>query len=224
MSESSIQPIHSETKQVTVFMNESLNHWLTWFIQTPDSFRNKASDCLYERVTESLTHLIHSNAWFIQKQSKWQSLWMSHWIIDSLNSIKRLIHSETKQVTVFMNESLNHWLTWFIQTPDSFRNKASDCLYEWVTESLTHLIQSNAWFIQKQSKWLSLWMSHCFTQAWVCLFPTGTGGAERGSGESQPAANTERFALSETTGEYSLIMMQESIKHHPLIFISYGIV
>ncbi len=28
---------------------------------------------------------------------------------------KRLIHLETKQVTVFMNESLNHWLKWFIQ-------------------------------------------------------------------------------------------------------------
>ncbi len=73
---------------------------------------------------------------------------MGHWIIDSLDSFKRLIHSET----VFMNESLNHWLTRFIQTADSFSN----CLYEWVTESLTHSIHSNGWFIQK----LSLWMSH----------------------------------------------------------------
>ncbi len=207
MSESFIQPIRSVMKQVTVFMNESLNHWLTRFIQTPDSFRNEANYCLYEWVIESLTHLIHSNAWFIQKQSKWLSLWMSHidsldsfkwlthsetkanyclyewvieslthlihsnawfiqklskwlslwmslWFIDSLDSFKRLIHSETKQVTVFMNESLNHWLTRFIQTPDSFRNEASDCLYEWVNESLTHFIHSNTWFIKKWSKWL----------------------------------------------------------------------
>ncbi len=179
--------IHSETKQVTVFMNESLNHWLTWLIQTVDSFRNKAGDCLYEWVTESLTHLIsfkqlihsetkqvtvfmneslnHWLTWLIQTVDSFRNkagdcLYECHWIIDSLDSFKRLIHSETKQVTVFMNESLNHWLTWFIQTTDSFRNKVGDCLYEWITESLTHLIHSNGWFIQKQSRWLSLWMNH----------------------------------------------------------------
>ncbi len=141
-------------------MNESLNHWLTWFVQTADSFRNKASDFFYEWVIESLTHLVCSNRWFIQKQSKWLLLLMSHWIIGSLDSFKPLIHSETKQVTSFMNESLNHWLTWFIQTADSFRNKASHFLYEWVNESLAHLIRSNHWFIQKQSKSLPLWMSH----------------------------------------------------------------
>ncbi len=152
-------PIHSETKQVTVFMNESLNHWLTWVIQMADSFRNKASDCLYERVSESLTHLSHSNGRFIPKQSKWLSLWTSLWIIDSLDSFKWPIHSETKQVTVFMNKSLNHWLTWFIQMADSFWNKASDYLYERVSESLAHLIHSKGRFILKQSKWLSLWTS-----------------------------------------------------------------
>ncbi len=31
-----------------------------------DSFKNQASDnCLYERVTESLTHLIHSKTWIV---------------------------------------------------------------------------------------------------------------------------------------------------------------
>ncbi len=194
------QLIRSETKQV--LMNDSLNHWLvihtntwfiqkqskslwmshwiidSWFIQTADSFRNKASP--YEWVTESLTRdshkqlilsetkqvlmndslnhwlVIHTNSWFIQKQSK--SLWMSHWIIDS----------------------------WFIQTADSFRNKASP--YEWITESLTHdsykqlihsetkqvlmneslnhwlVIHTISWFIQKQSK--SLWMSHWIIDSW----------------------------------------------------------
>ncbi len=34
--------------------------------------------------------------------------------------------------------SLNHSLNWFIRKADSFRNKARDCLYEWVIESLTH--------------------------------------------------------------------------------------
>ncbi len=126
--------IHSEMKQVAVFMNGSLNHWLKrfiqkgWFIQkwskclslwmdywiidsndsfkTADSFRNEASGCLYEWIIESLTQMIHS---------------------------KRPIHSEMKQVAVFMNGSLNHWFKWFIQ---------------------------NGWFIQKWSKWLSLWIDH----------------------------------------------------------------
>ncbi len=42
-------------------------------------------------------------------------------------------------MTVLMSESL------FIQTADLFTNEASDYyLYEWVTESLTHLIRSKA--------------------------------------------------------------------------------
>ncbi len=31
-------------KKVTVFMNKSLNHSLTHFVQTADSFRNEASE------------------------------------------------------------------------------------------------------------------------------------------------------------------------------------
>lgn len=34
----------------------SLNHSFNRFVQTADSFRNEASDSLYERVIESLTH------------------------------------------------------------------------------------------------------------------------------------------------------------------------
>ncbi len=100
--------IHSVMKLATVFMNESLNHWFTQFNQTPDSFSNEASDCLYEWVTESLAHLIHSKSWFFQKWRKWLSLWMSYWIIDS-------VRSETKLATVFMNQSLNHQKCGFIQ-------------------------------------------------------------------------------------------------------------
>ncbi len=126
-------------------MNEPLNHWLTRFIQTADSFRNELIGCPYERATESLTHSIHSNDWFIQKRVNWLSLWMGHWIIDSLNSFKRLIHSETSQLAVLMNGPLNHWLTQFIQTTDSFRNESIGCPYEWATESLTHSIHSKTW-------------------------------------------------------------------------------
>ncbi len=52
-----------------------------------DSFRNEASDFLYEWIIESLTQMIH---------------------------LKWLIHLEMKQVTFFMNGSLNHWLKLFI--------------------------------------------------------------------------------------------------------------
>ncbi len=126
-------------------LKESLNHWLTQFIQMAHSFRNEASKCPYEGVTESLPQSISSNSWFIQKWSKRMSLWRSHWIIGSLDSFKRLICSETKQATVLMKESLNHYLSQLVQTADSFRNEESDCLYEGVTESLTHLIYSKTW-------------------------------------------------------------------------------
>ncbi len=34
--------------------------------------------------------------------------------------------------------SLNQLVNWLVWTSDSFRNEASDCLCEWVIESLTH--------------------------------------------------------------------------------------
>ncbi len=102
-----------KTKQV--FMNESLNHWLTRFVQMTDSFKKQ------------------------RKRSK--SLWTSHWIIGSLDLFKWLIHSEMKQVTVFMNESLNHWLNSFKQLIHSEMKQETD-LYEWVSESCVHLICS----------------------------------------------------------------------------------
>ncbi len=111
-------------------------------------------------MSESFNSPIHSNGWFIQKRVNWLSLWMGHWIIDSLDSFKRLIRSETGQLAVLMNGPLNHWLTRFIQTADSFRNGSIVCPYEWATESLTHSIHSNGWFVQKRVNWLSLWMGH----------------------------------------------------------------
>ncbi len=67
---------------------------------------------------------------------------MNHWIIDSLDSFKRLIHSETKQVTVFMNESLNH------NSLDSFKrliHSETKQVTVFMNESLTHSIHSKPW-------------------------------------------------------------------------------
>ncbi len=108
--------------ELTVLMNGPLNHWLTRFVQ---------------------------KGGFIQN---WLSLWMGHWIIDSLDSFKKV---------------------------DSFR---IDFPYEWATESLSHSIRSKRWihseltflmngplnhwltrFVQKGGfiqNWLSLWMGH----------------------------------------------------------------
>ncbi len=66
---------------------------------------------------------------------------MSHWITDSLDLFKRLIHSNMKQVTLLIESLthlicsnggfiqkqsrwplLHHWLTQFIQIADSFRS------------------------------------------------------------------------------------------------------
>ncbi len=47
--------------------------------------------------------------------------------------------SRWRQVSVLMSESFIHSFNWFIQTADSFRNEASDCPYEWATESFDSL-------------------------------------------------------------------------------------
>ncbi len=81
-----------------------------------DSFSNESSDCPYERVTESLTHSIHSN-------------------VDSFSN-------ESSDCPY---ERVTESLTRFVQTADSFSNESSDTPYERVTESLTHSIRSNTW-------------------------------------------------------------------------------
>ncbi len=55
-------------------MNDSLNHWFTRFVQTIDSFSNEVNG----------------------------SLWVDLWIIDSLDSFKRLIHMRSYLWTVFI--------------------------------------------------------------------------------------------------------------------------
>ncbi len=69
-----------------------MNHWIIASndsFKRTDSFRIEASACLYEWIIESLPQMIHSN---------------------------EPINLESKQVPVFMNESLNHSFKWFIQT------------------------------------------------------------------------------------------------------------
>ncbi len=66
MSESFIQLIHSETSQVTVFMNGLLNHWLTRFIQKHDSISNKTPLCVTRRLNSSavaLKNYFHQRMW-----------------------------------------------------------------------------------------------------------------------------------------------------------------
>ncbi len=157
-----------QTKQATVFMNESLNHWLAWFVQWGPhlirqwlvtghiyaAFKNQSDGKLtLDSDIPSCLPTLKCVLWrqhfpvFGHNRDKQLSLWRSHWIIGSLDSFKRLICSETKQATVLMKESLNHWLTRFIQTAHLFRNEASDCSYEGVTESLAHSIHSNGSFV-----------------------------------------------------------------------------
>ncbi len=50
---------------------------------------------------------------------------VSHSIIHSISSLKWLIHSKTKQVTVFMKRSLNYQLTQFVKNEDSFIKETS---------------------------------------------------------------------------------------------------
>ncbi len=47
---------------------------------------------------------------------------MSHWIMSSNDSFRRLIHSRMKQVPVLMNRPLNHWLRWFKIMNKSWNN------------------------------------------------------------------------------------------------------
>jgi len=160
-------------------MNESLNHWLTRFVQTADSFKKIKQVAVFinESLNHWLTRFVRTADSFL-KWSKWLFLWTCHWIIDSLDSVEQLIHFENEasgcfyewvtesltdsirsnswfiskmdQVSVFMNKSLNHWLTWFCSNSwFILKNEARGYFYEWVTESLTHSICSNSWFISK---------------------------------------------------------------------------
>ncbi len=137
-----------------------MNHSLKRFFKITDSFTNEASDCVFEEIIESFTQTILQNSWFIYKWSKWLCFWINHWIIHSNDSSKQLIHLQMKQVTVFLNKSLNHSLKRFFKITDSFTNEASDCVFEEIIESFTQTILQNSWFIYKWSKWLCFWINH----------------------------------------------------------------
>ncbi len=66
-----------ETKQLTIFMSESLNHLFNRFIQLME---------------------------YIQNYSEIMLIWVNHWIINIANSFKTLINSEIKQVIVTVNQ------------------------------------------------------------------------------------------------------------------------
>ncbi len=99
---------------------------------------NKTSD-FFEWVTKSFMQLVCLKHWFIIKQNKW--LWVSQWIIYSIDLFKTLIHSCTEQV--IMSKSLNHSLNIFIKNTDSWMKKMTsetlNNLFKWFDE--TH------WFI-----------------------------------------------------------------------------
>ncbi len=142
-----IQPIHSndwfiQKQSIWLLMSESLR--FNRFIQTTDSFRNKhltVNEWVIEISNDSFKRLIHSET---------KHLTVNEWVIEiQLIHSNKLIHSETKHLTVnewvieiqpihsndwfiqkqsiwlLMSESLR--FNWFIQTTDSFRNKAFDC-------------------------------------------------------------------------------------------------
>ncbi len=113
-----------------LYLNKSLNHSLKRFFKTADSFTNEANDCVFEEIIESFTQTILQNSWFIYKWSEWLCFWIIHWIIHSNDSSKQLIHLQMKQMTVFLNKSLNHSLKRFFKTADSFTNEANDCVFE----------------------------------------------------------------------------------------------
>ncbi len=115
-------------KLATLFMNQSLNHRLSQFNQTPDSFSNEASDSLYESVHWIIGSL-NSIKLLIRSVMKLRlSLWISHWIIKNMDSFSNEA-SDCLYESVTESSALQ-----FNQTPDSFGNEASDCLYESVTD------------------------------------------------------------------------------------------
>ncbi len=152
------QPIHSngwfiQEQSIWLLMSESLNHLFNRFHQTADSFRKKAFDCVNEWITESFLstdsfkRLIHSGTKHLTVNE-----WITESFIQPIPSNGWFIQEQS--IWLLMSEALNHLFNRFHQTADSFRNKAFDCVNEWITESFIQPIPSNGWFIQEQSIWL----------------------------------------------------------------------
>ncbi len=51
---------------------------------------------------------------------KQTAVFMSRWMIHCTYSFKTFINLETKEVTVLMNKTLNHSLSWLVQKTDAF--------------------------------------------------------------------------------------------------------
>ncbi len=112
---------HSGTKQLTVFMSESLNHWLNWFVQKYwiNSGTNQL-ECLYEWVTRiiELTDSVQKY-WITQDQNQLSVFhWVSHWIIELTDSFKKLLnHSVNWDYIRWQSKNkvkVYYWLiTWY---------------------------------------------------------------------------------------------------------------
>ncbi len=72
-------------------------------LQCNDTFKPPicSGKCLFNLIQQ-----IHSNGWFIQKRGNWLSLWMGHWIIDSLDSFKN-VDSFSNKTPLCCSETLN---------------------------------------------------------------------------------------------------------------------
>ncbi len=66
-------------------------------------------------MSDSLIQPIHSNSWFIQKRVNWLSLWMGHWIIDSLDSFKH-VDSFSNETQLCCSETHNSSAVALIET------------------------------------------------------------------------------------------------------------
>ncbi len=109
-----------------------------WFIHSTNSFinsysfRNEISGyCLYASVIESFTQLIHSKTTdLLWNETSGYSLYA--WVIESFTQLicpKLPIHSGTKQVaTLFMHESFNHSLNWFVKPTVLFKRTSRLCV------------------------------------------------------------------------------------------------
>ncbi len=119
----------------TVFLEPNFKSWNKSGGQTNLNMSKQCPGvriCLFWAVQTNrvIVNLTTSYSWFVQKHSLIQKQSLYECIVESFTQLicsKAPIHSGTKQMTVFFNESLNHLLNQLIQ---------------------------KHWFFQKQNKWL----------------------------------------------------------------------
>ncbi len=154
--------IHSGMKQATLCVSELFIQLLKRFFQNTDSFRNETSDSLCKWVIHSVAQTILSKHWFIQERNKRLSMQVSHSFSCSNDSFKTLIHSGTKQATLYASESFIQLLKRFFQNTDSFRNETSDSLCMSFIQLLKRFFQ-NTNSLRNETKDCFLWKGK-FTQ------------------------------------------------------------